>query len=829
MKALPPKRPLLASVFLLFMASGSLADPMTLAFRASDDSTVTQASPDTNQPNINIRYNDRYAYLRFSVRGLVGQPVKSIRLRLKESAGGKAGATNFDVRATTSPWSETGVTWNTRPQLSNTVLGSYRGGQMAENQVLEVPLSSGFVTGDGDYAIALIPVAAGNDNEFVPHDVPNPEDAHPRLLVELSAGSADTTVKNFPSNAVVNVKNLGVAGNGTTDDTARIQAIVKEYGQTDNIGKTPRTLYFPNGTYLLSDKIDWISKVNFQGQSTNGTIFKLKDGAAGYGNAGSPKYVIGLGALQSDNYGIGFVTGLYNLSVDVGSGNPGSVGVQFYADNQGGMRDVVIKSSDPNGAGYAGIQERSGSGPAIIKNVNVYGFRYGIKFGGGTAHENIGLYNQSVAGVDNRASENVGTGVGGPIFTVRNLRSVNSVPVFDTDRFEASVNLVDLIVGGGSGANPAIRCFGAIFARNVRSYGYGGILQDTRNNRVVSGAALAEYASETYGLFATGTPRSLNLPVEDYAPVNYPDPGTWASVTSYGANPEDYSGDDSDAIQAAIDSGARVVYFPPATTVVGYRNYLITKTIKVRGNVEYIIGGWQGLKCDTSSFNSATPIFSIENTTAPRVVIEQFSCTFDPPNGCTAQFDHVSNKPLVLRNIVAGYRPLFYKGNSGSGTAFIEDVVGRGLLMVNPQQKIYARHFNSEQNTDYSPVEVRGGQYWQLQSKTEQIGNRSVVRVLSGAKAEIIGTWNLTVTGDKGPSAGTPAFEVIDGSLSVSANIPSFGNESPNYMNYTVAVREKRGGTTRELPMLNVRAGGYYQNRPVGPGRNMALFSTRGN
>ena len=43
--------------------------------------------------------------------------------------------------------------------------------------------------------------------------------------------------------------------------------------------------------------------------------------------------------------------GFYNLTIDVGAGNPIATAVKFTANNQGGMRDVTIRSSDADGAG----------------------------------------------------------------------------------------------------------------------------------------------------------------------------------------------------------------------------------------------------------------------------------------------------------------------------------------------------------------------------------------------------------------------------------------------------------------------------------------------
>ncbi|MCF6226189.1 MAG: glycoside hydrolase family 55 protein [Xanthomonadales bacterium] len=82
-------------------------------------------------------------------------------------------------------------------------------------------------------------------------------------------------------------------GDGVTDDTQAILSAIR-----DHLGKQ-KIIYFPNGTYLVSDRLEWRNSdgkfsayLTFQGQSRAKTIIKLKDAADGYDDPDKPKAVI---------------------------------------------------------------------------------------------------------------------------------------------------------------------------------------------------------------------------------------------------------------------------------------------------------------------------------------------------------------------------------------------------------------------------------------------------------------------------------------------------------------------------------------------------------
>jgi hypothetical protein len=153
----------------------------------------------------------------------------------------------------------------------------------------------------------------------------------------------------FPNDSgAVDVKaKYGAKGDGVTDDTQAIQKAI------DEVRSIPDTLYFPNGTYLVSDSVGIFNGkahsrdrfLTYQGQSESGTVIKLKDNCPGFGDPAKPKIVFSV----YEGQGTGDVMHSYvrNLTVDVGKGNPGAVGLRFMSNNSGAMDRVTIRSSDP--------------------------------------------------------------------------------------------------------------------------------------------------------------------------------------------------------------------------------------------------------------------------------------------------------------------------------------------------------------------------------------------------------------------------------------------------------------------------------------------------
>jgi hypothetical protein len=189
------------------------------------------------------------------------------------------------------------------------------------------------------------------------------------IVIAGSLASEAKASTIFPSDSgIINVRLLGALGNGVADDT---NAILRAIAQVPPYDKqhpyATRIIYFPSGTYRVSDTILRRTPEGFFepdlvliGESRTDTIIKLSDNASGYDDKKRQKAVIytssGLkftrdpsdGGRDYLNKGEGneaFGNTIENLTVDVGFGNPGAIGIDFLANNAGAIRNVTIRAA----------------------------------------------------------------------------------------------------------------------------------------------------------------------------------------------------------------------------------------------------------------------------------------------------------------------------------------------------------------------------------------------------------------------------------------------------------------------------------------------------
>ena len=101
------------------------------------------------------------------------------------------------------------------------------------------------------------------------------------LTVALATIASAENIIFPPDAGLKNIKDYGAKGDGITDDTAAIQKAI------DEVKGIPDTLYFQNGTYLISNSVGIFNGkahsrdrfISYQGQSEAGTIIQLKDTA----------------------------------------------------------------------------------------------------------------------------------------------------------------------------------------------------------------------------------------------------------------------------------------------------------------------------------------------------------------------------------------------------------------------------------------------------------------------------------------------------------------------------------------------------------------------
>lgn len=625
------------------------------------------------------------------------------------------------------------------------------------------------------------------------------------MVLALSALAARAGDYVLPADAgVVNVKaEFGAKGDGVTDDTDAIRkAIAKGIERTSRYA-SPAFVYFPKGTYLVSGPLEsrvkdfgwgggWLAGMLLLGESRDASVIKLADQAPGYGDPAKPKWLIGTGS-ESDKHtkqgeptlsGGGnraFRHAVINLTVDTGKGNPGAIGIDYVCNNRGTIEDVLIRSGD--GAGYCGLGlERHWPGPALVKNVEIQGFDYGMRvmhYQYSMTFEHIRLVGQKKAGILNKQNA----------LFFRDVRSRNSVPVFVGETDSGRVVLIDGVFEGGSPSAAAIATKGALLARNLRSSGYGKVVDDqSKADKDVPGGAGPVTVEQvvlgvTTARFADA-PKGLLLPIEETPTFNSVNPKDWVSVEAHGAKPGDGQ-DDTEALQKAIDSGGPIVYLPNG-------GYTVTKTLVVRGPVRKIMGMQSSLAPPKGV--KVEPVIRFEGGQAAPVILEHLRVS--------GAIEHASAGTLAIRHIdFDGY----YNTPQGTGKMFMEDTIGKPIRVLHPQ-KFWGRQVNCEFG-EKPLIENHGGQMWLLGFKTE--GEMTCLKTVKG-RTEVLGALLYPL---KMPGKTTPAFENIDGEHALTF----FMNGGKN--NYVVYVRETRGDKTVDAVVKELTYRGpslYYGGTQAG-------------
>jgi hypothetical protein len=574
-------------------------------------------------------------------------------------------------------------------------------------------------------------------------------------IAELSQIQSEAIA--FPQDAaIVDVTQApyNAVGDGITDDTAAIQRALDAYPNGNKI------IYLPEGTYLISDRLTWpegrpgatdYKRTILQGASTNGTVIKLQDDAPAYQDSDNPQSLIYTGPAPAQR----FRNGIRNLSIDTGNGNPGAIAIQFNASNQGTVRDVKIRSGDGSGLYGLDFGFTDEIGPLLVKNVEIEGFDVGIRTGftvNSITFENILLTDQNQYGLVN----------GSQVMTIRGLTSRNRVPAVYNASDNGAITLVDALFLGSDEGQIAIKNEGTLFARNVTTSGYGGIIENDGVLAVEPGlSAIDEWVSQEVLSLFPSPPRSLNLPIRETPELPWENPDSWVNVMDFGAF-ADGKHDDTAAIQAAIDSGAQTLFFPSQGT------FTVNGTVRVGGNVRRLIG--------TEGRVNGNGYFEIVDGSSDVVEIERFA-------SLARGIVHTSSRTLVVRHsILESYQSAL----EGAGDVFIEDVAASPWSFNG--QNVWARQLNVESD-ETAKITNNGGNLWILGLKTER-GNVAIDTVNEG-RTELLGA-HIYSTADF-PSE--LMFRSVDSWVSFAGVRET--NFNGNF--FRTVVEETRDGTTRSL------------------------------
>lgn len=571
-----------------------------------------------------------------------------------------------------------------------------------------------------------------------------PDDGLPRPVI------------TFPDAAgAANVRSYGAKGDGVTDDTEALQKAFNS--NNDDHG---RLIWFPAGTYLVSKPLicmrDGKPSYGLQliGEFRDKTIIKLKDSCPGFQDPAKPATFVQFSSNGSVWGNMAHWNSCWNLTIDTGTGNPGTIATNYYASNHGSMRDCTVRSGD--GQGVCGINMNGAwPGPCLVADSQVVGFDTGIAVGTreyGVTFRNIVLDRQRKVAFWNHSN----------MVAIHRLRVRECTgPAVQNLRREwvpGILVLIDSQLNGRGLETPAIdNVESVVWLRGVKSEGYAGVIKG-------QGPSVVEYTNQpAQGLWEQIPEIHPGLPVRDPPVIPWDPPKEWAM------------GGDSDATQRAIDSGKTTVCIP-------YGEYPFNKPVVIRGNVRRIIGMktnlWNGKEMPKDA-----PMWIYESTTAPEVEFSFLTC---------GRLEHRSPKPLVLRTM----RGCAYSGNAkGSGPLFIEDVCAGPWDFTNPIN-VWAWQWNPE--VDNYQVKANGGTFWVCGWKTEGNGTQFV---LKDSLLELLGA----VVYPHNMKDGIPMFHFTDSAAAMLVRYCSYGGAGTPDRVQDVKVIETRGGETRQTKEIEER------------------------
>ncbi len=306
--------------------------------------------------------------------------------------------------------------------------------------------------------------------------------------------------------------------------------------------RIPQTkiLFFPVGTYLVSDTVSYTFKnlhtrqqinyycelcrdIHILGESRENTVIKLADNTKGF-KAGQEKPVLCFnpaGREDAETTNCAQMNTLEDITIDCGENNGGAVGVLYAASNVGRIENVTVKAK----SGVCGIKFDYGC-ECCIRDLTVEGFDYGIK-----------------------------TGHTSPVVVDNSDLSGNRVACIYAK--DANLNLKNITWGKIPAFDFVKGAFGRYYVENDVSYigdATGNFLFKSQDN-----------------LFEQNRPWPRPKRCENFE--------NWAFVDDFGAV-ADGETDSATAIQRAMDSGKEVICFGEGAYVIG-RTVRIPKTVKV--------------------------------------------------------------------------------------------------------------------------------------------------------------------------------------------------------------------------------------------------------
>ncbi|MBD3421169.1 MAG: hypothetical protein GF398_13720 [Chitinivibrionales bacterium] len=563
-----------------------------------------------------------------------------------------------------------------------------------------------------------------------------------------------------------NVKSLGAKGNGVADDTKYIRQAVSD--------DRKRHAYFPAGTYLVGSRIkcgvEKFKRRTLHGEGRDKVVIKLKDNCPGFQDTAYPRAVISFeGGFPDQN----FHNYVEHLTIDIGKGNPGAVGLVWQTANSGAVYDVTIRSSDSAYAGSIGLGLTAGNnGPAIVRDVSIIGFDIGIKLVS-SLHciiiEKVKLTHQKKTGVFNAG--------GLPLI----LHQVTTASKATAVKGGGYLGILNCAFDGLGSHHPVFDYTSQLYLNGVSTLNYSGpVIVNAQDSTDVDPAYFQSDEAEN---LLTNATAMLNLPIADPPGPPYEPVDEWLKADDFARRPgwgNDYT------LQRAIDAGFKNVYVNS--------NHAIRQPVHFRGSMQRLVGiGYTGSGYFQYDLPGDDFAFIVDDGASETVIFERHE------KG--GRILHNSRRTLYIKDCGVDH----YENTVPGGKVFIQNVIG-GTFRFHRQQ-VWMRQIDPEGFNDVKILND-GGTLHVLGIKTENPG--VVIKTINGGRTEVVGA--MIYPSDELPQW-QPCFLSIDAHVSY-AMVANRNYVGKGYM-YVPYVREIRGDAVEELFLFTAFYAGYGESLPI--------------
>ncbi len=549
-----------------------------------------------------------------------------------------------------------------------------------------------------------------------------------------------------------------------------------------------KIMYFPNGTYLVSDTIIYRTResrkhhggkfnfelnrnIHFEGESREGAIIRLQDHAKGF-EYGQIRPIISF-ILRPETVAEhvannAMLNSVKDLTIDCGVGNGGAVGIKYYANNTGMISNVTIRSSDPDHDGFAGLLMTGGC-IGDIRDVEIDGFDYGVLITKGERelYERVLFKNQKICSCFAIQANAV----------FKDIQNQAVVPTFNCD----AVSFVTASFIRVQGITQSVGQF--VYCRDTDKTEFP-VHRLSHSNEVKN---------------------TLGLPLEDVPRYTYPDVSKWVGVEDFGAVGDGLT-DCTAAIQNAMNSGAEIVYFNQG-------QYLITDEIRVPQSVRMIDFCFCDLVAGQKLREGSTLGAFVIDEDGDQPLFMANAFTWEKFYGMFHFVRHSAKRDLVLRDVHL-QTACVYRNTVGGSRVFLENVActtgdfsewyfyrredrvpiySENIPFEFHGQRVFARNINPER----ADLEILndGGDLVILGVYCE--GPGTVVKTVNGGRTEVM-TF-VAAAGADNPDK--PIF--VNENSDVSA-VSGWIFGAPRV--YPTVVREFQNGVTRDLTFEELHA-----------------------